>query len=129
MYVGAFKKGKWDMFVLVQSDARETATTAVVYYGGCSIQVGMEDVRCIDGSSMWGEGLEKVEELQREQEGRDSFLGTAHSSVDQQHRATFYASKHARSRGYEPTILMGSGFLVDASQGVPKERSSCCFSG
>ena len=31
---------------------------------------------------MWGEGLEKVEELQREQEGKDSYLGTtADSSV------------------------------------------------
>ena len=68
--------------------------------------------------SMWGEGLEKVEELQREQEGMDSYLGTADSSVDQQHRATFYALKYARSN-YIPTFSMGSGFLVDASQGVP----------
>ena len=34
---------------------------------------------------------EKVEELQREQDSRDSYLGTADSSVNQLHRATFYA--------------------------------------
>ena len=73
---------------------------------------------------MWGEGLEKVEELQREQGGRNSYLGTADSVDQQQHRATFYTLKHARSSN-KPTILMGSGCLVDASQGVLEERSSC----
>ena len=43
-----------------------------------------------NGSSMLGEDLEEAEELQRgEQEGMESFLGTADSSVDQQHRTTF----------------------------------------
>ena len=74
------------------------------------------------GSSTWGKGLEKVEELQREQEGRDSYPGTADGRVDQQHRATFYALKHERSSD-KSTILMDSGFLVDASQGVLMEKS------
>ena len=63
---------------------------------------------------MWGEGLENVEKLQRERGGSDSLLGTTDSSVDQQHRTTFYALKHARS-SYKPAIFMESGFLVDAS--------------
>ena len=66
---------------------------------------------------MWGEGLEDVEELQRDQEGGDAFLGAADSSVDQQHRTTFSALKHARS-SYKPAILMDSEFLVDSSSGV-----------
>ena len=39
---------------------------------------------------------------------------------------TINALKHARG-SYKPTILMDSGFSVDAFQGVLKERS--CFSG
>ena len=69
--------------------------------------------------SMWREGIDnKVEELQRERDGRDSLLGTTDSSsVDQQHRTTFCALKHARS-SYKPTISMGIGFLADASSGM-----------
>ena len=33
--------------------------------------------------SMWGGQLKKVEDLQREQKGRDSRLGTTESGVDQ----------------------------------------------
>ena len=66
-------------------------------------------------ASTWREGLEnKVEEPQEERDGRDSLLGTTDSSVDQQHRTTFCASKRARS-SYKPAIFMDSGFLVDAS--------------
>ena len=63
-------------------------------------------------------GIEKkVKEQQREREGRVSLLGIADSSVDQQHRTTFCALEHVRS-SYKPAILMGSGFLADASSGV-----------
>ncbi|CAM9529130.1 unnamed protein product, partial [Laminaria digitata] len=65
-------------------------------------------------SSMLGEGLEKVE-LQRKQGGR--FPGTTNSSIDQQHRTTFYALKQARS-SYKPAIFMESGFLIDSSSEV-----------
>ena len=72
---------------------------------------------------MWGKGLEnKVEEPQEERDDRHFFLGTTDSSVDQQHRTTFFALKHACSSN-KPAILMGSGFLVDASSGVLKEGS------
>ena len=64
-------------------------------------------------SSMFGEGLEKVE-LQREQGGREAFPGTTNRGIDQQHRTTFYALKYARS-SYKPAIFMDSGFLVDTS--------------
>ena len=64
-------------------------------------------------SSVWGEGLEEVEALQREKNRRGSLVGTTDSIVDQQHRMTFCASKHARRSYYKPAILMGSGFLVD----------------
>ena len=57
---------------------------------------------------MLGEGLAKVEP-QRKQDGRDAFPGTIHSSIDQQHRTTFYALEDARS-SYNPAILMDSGF-------------------
>ena len=63
-------------------------------------------------SSTFGEGLEKVE-LQRNQDGRDSFPGMTHSSVDQQHRTTC-EFEGARS-GHNPAIFMDSGFLVEAA--------------
>ena len=63
-----------------------------------------------------------MEEPQEERDGRDSLIGTTDSSVDQQHRTTFCALKHARSSN-KPAILMDSGFLVDASSGVLKEGS------
>ena len=51
-----------------------------------------------------GEGLEEVAELrvEREENRRDSLLGTTESSVDQQRRTTFCASKHVRS-SYKPS--------------------------
>ena len=55
---------------------------------------------------MFGLGLEKVEP-QRKQDGRQSFPGTIHSSMDQQHRTTFYALKDACG-SYKPAILMDS---------------------
>ena len=55
---------------------------------------------------MFGLGLEKVEP-QRKQDGRQSFPGTIHSSMDQQHRTTFYALKDACG-SYKPAILMES---------------------
>ena len=61
--------------------------------------------------SMEGEGWEGVEKLQRERDGRDSLLGTTDSSVDQQHRTTFWALKHACSSN-KPASLMDSGYLV-----------------
>ena len=57
-----------------------------------------------------GKGLENVKELQREQDGRDDFLGTADSSLN----TGSCALKHARS-SYKPALLMGSGVLVGAS--------------
>ena len=72
-------------------------------------------------NSMWGEGLEEVEKLQRERDGRDSLIGTTDSSVDQQHRTTFCALKHARSSN-KPAISMDSGCLVDASSGVLRKE-------
>ena len=46
---------------------------------------------------------------------REAFPGTTNSStIDQQHRMTFCALKHARS-SYKPAIFMDNGFLVDAS--------------
>ena len=47
----------------------------------------------------------------------DSLIGTTDSSVDQQHRTTFCALKHARSSN-KPAISMDSGFFVYASSGV-----------
>ena len=64
-------------------------------------------------SSMFGEKLGKVGE-QREQDGKEAFPGTTHSSIDQLHRTTFCAMKHTRS-SYKLTIFMDSGFLVDTS--------------
>ena len=60
-------------------------------------------------NSVWGDGLEEVEKLQRGRDGRDSPLGTIDSSVDQQHRTTFCALKDARSRNKQAS-LMGGGF-------------------
>ena len=53
--------------------------------------------RSNSSNRVWGEGLEEVETLQKERDGRDSLLCTTGSSVDQQHRTTFCALKHARS--------------------------------
>ena len=50
--------------------------------------------------------------LHREKDGKETFPGTTKTSIDQQHRTTFCALKHARS-SYKPTIFMDSGFLVD----------------
>ena len=61
-----------------------------------------------------GEGFEKTVALQSKQEGRQPFPGTAHSSIDQQHRTIFCALKDARS-SYKPAIFMDSGCLVDTS--------------
>ena len=66
---------------------------------------------------MCREGLGKVKELQREEDGRDSLGSTADSSVHQKDRTVFCASKHARSR-CQSAILMDSGVLADASRGV-----------
>ena len=52
--------------------------------------------------------------VQRGQDGKEAFPGTTNSCIDQQHRATFCALKHARS-SYKTTIFMESGFLVDSS--------------
>ena len=53
-----------------------------------------------------GGAEKKVEELQRERDGRDSLLSTTNnSSVDQQHRTTFCALKYVRS-SYKPAILV-----------------------
>ena len=63
--------------------------------------------------STWDGGIEnKVEELQRERDGREYLLGT-----DQQHCTTFCPLKHARS-SRKPAICMDSGFWVYASSGV-----------
>ena len=64
-------------------------------------------------SSMFGEGLDDLG-VQREQDGREAFPGMTNSSIDQQHRTTFCALKHARS-SHKPAIFMDSGFLVDTS--------------
>ena len=53
----------------------------------------------------------------RKQDGKESFPGTTHSSMDQQHRTTFSALKDARS-SYKTAIFMDSGFLVDTSSDV-----------
>ena len=42
--------------------------------------------------------------------------------MDQQHRATFYASKVARSI-YKPGVFVASGFLVDTFSEEPKGRT------
>ena len=64
-----------------------------------------------DSGSTWGEGLEKkIEELQRERDGRGSLLATTDRRVDQQHRTIFCALKHVRS-SYKPAIFMDSEFL------------------
>ena len=60
-----------------------------------------------------GEGMEEVEELQREEDRSDSLLGATDSSVDQQHRTTFCASKRDARSSHKPAIFMDSGFLVD----------------
>ena len=88
--------------------------------GDWALAVGggrVRGTRSKSSNSVWGEGLEEVEKLQRERDGRDSLIGTTDSSVDQQHRTTFCALKHARSSN-KPAISMDSGFLVDASSGV-----------
>ena len=72
--------------------------------------------RSKSSNSMWGEGWEEVEKLQRERDGRDSLIGTNDRSVDQQHRTTSCGLKHARSSN-KPAISMDSGFLVCASSG------------
>ena len=84
-------------------------------WGDWALAVGGGTVRgkrSKSGNSVWGEGLEEVKEPQEERDGRDSLISTTDSSVDQQHRTTFCALKHARS-SYKPTILMGGGFLAD----------------
>ena len=58
--------------------------------------------------------MEEVGELHREKDGSDSLVGTTDSSVNQEHRTAFCASKHALG-SYKPTISMDSGILVDAS--------------
>ena len=66
--------------------------------------------RSNSSNSVCGGGeWEEVEKLQRERDGRDSLIGTTDSSVDQQHRTTFCALKHARSSN-KPAIFMDSGF-------------------
>ena len=80
---------------------------------------------------MWEGGLEEVEEESYTERGkpqRESLLGTTDSSIDQQHRMTFCASKQARS-SYNPAIFMDSGLLVDTSQRVLKEGSGCFCGG
>ena len=71
-----------------------------------------------------GGGVAGVEELQRKEDRSDSLLGSTDSNVDQQHRTAFCAPKHARS-GYKLSILMCSGFFIDASSGM----SGCFFGG
>ena len=66
---------------------------------------------------MWGQWWEEVERLQRERDGRDSLKGTTDSSVDQQHRTTVGALKHACTSN-KPGISMDSGCFVDASSVV-----------
>ena len=95
------------------SGALEKEDLALAVGGG-----RVRGTRSKGSGNTWGEGLEnKVEELQRERDGRGSLLGTTDSSVDQQHRTTFCALEHARS-SYKPAIFMDSGFLVHASCGV-----------
>ena len=50
-----------------------------------------------DVALLRGEGIEEEVRPQREQDGRDSLLRTTDCSVDQQHRTTFCALKHASS--------------------------------
>ena len=69
---------------------------------------GAESNSISSSSSVGGEGLEEVEELQRENHRKDSLIGTTDSSVYQQHRTTFCALKHARS-SYKPA-LWAAGF-------------------
>ena len=76
--------------------------------GGCWV----EGIGSNDNCSMFGEGLGKLG-VQKEQDGKEPFPGTT-DTIDQQHRTTFCALKHARS-SYKPTIFMDSGFLVDTS--------------
>ena len=64
--------------------------------------------RSKSSNSMLGEGWEEVEKLQRERDGTDSLMRTTETSVDQQHRTTFCALKHARSSN-KPAISMDSG--------------------
>ena len=60
--------------------------------------------------------------VQGEQDGIEAFPGTTDSSIDQQHRTTFCAWKHARS-SYKPATFMASGFLVDASSEAREDRA------
>ena len=64
--------------------------------------------------------MEKVEELQRGKEGRDSFLGTADSGVDDKHRTTlFCALEHMRVAVINQPPLWTAGFWqIDAYSGV-----------
>ena len=48
-----------------------------------------------------GEGIP----LQREQDGRETFLGMTDSSIGRLHRATFCALKHVRSSHYHAIHL------------------------
>lgn len=45
---------------------------------------------------MFGEGLKKIQ-VKGKQDGRKAFLRTSHSSIDPQHRTTFYAMQVGRS--------------------------------
>ena len=84
-----------------------------------ALAVGGGRVRGTRGNcrGMYGEGLEEVEKLQRERDGRDSLIGTTDSSVDQQHRMSFCVLNNARISN-KPAISMDSGVLVDTSSGV-----------
>ena len=63
---------------------------------------------------MLGEKLGKKVGVQTEQDGREAFLSTTNSSINQQHPTTFCALKPTRS-SYKLAIFMDSGFLVHIS--------------
>ena len=77
---------------------------------------------------MWGDGLEKVEELLRKQNGRESFPGMTHSGTDQQHRTTFGALAGTRS-SYKPAVFMDSGFSVEAAWETLRGGARSLFDG
>ena len=58
---------------------------------GGRVRATVRSSRC----NTWGEGLEQVEELQIERDGRDSLLVTI-DRIDFHHRTTSCALKHAR---------------------------------
>ena len=63
----------------------------------------VEDKGSKGSSCMFGERLGKVG-VKRGQNGREAFPGTTNSSIDQQHRTTFCALKHASS-SYKSAIF------------------------